>query len=254
MRELIGIRYSPWTERARWALDHHRVPYRYSEHTILLGMPLLRWKLKMAFRDVTVPALIDGHEKFLDSFEIARHAEKIGAGQPLLPSTRQAEIAKCNELAEQGTDAIRALVVDRTLKSRVVALANLPKWIPAFLRPLLLFMVPMGTAYLRWAFDIGRKGLEQHRERARASFLELRALLKSSGGSYVLGEFTYADIALSSMVHGIVPPDERWLRIDPGIREGWRDPEFEKEFADLVKWRDVLFAKHRAERVPPPQT
>ena len=41
--ELIGIRYSPWTEKARWSPDH-RIPYRYTEHLIMLGMPELRVK------------------------------------------------------------------------------------------------------------------------------------------------------------------------------------------------------------------
>ena len=53
--ELIGIGYSPWTEKARWALDHHGIDYRYSEHLILFGMLPLRIKLgKLSRRQAMV--------------------------------------------------------------------------------------------------------------------------------------------------------------------------------------------------------
>ena len=32
MNELYGLSYSPWTEKARWALLHHRILFRYVEH------------------------------------------------------------------------------------------------------------------------------------------------------------------------------------------------------------------------------
>ena len=51
MLDLYGIAYSPWTAKARWALDHHKIPYRYREHLILFGMPELRWRLKKPFGD-----------------------------------------------------------------------------------------------------------------------------------------------------------------------------------------------------------
>ncbi len=36
-RRLIGLHYSPWTEKARWALDRQRVPYAFEEHLPMLG-------------------------------------------------------------------------------------------------------------------------------------------------------------------------------------------------------------------------
>ena len=74
MSDLYGIAYSPWTMKARWALDHHKIPYRYREHLILFGMPELRWRLKKPFGDITVPLLVNGGgNSVMDSFEIARH-------------------------------------------------------------------------------------------------------------------------------------------------------------------------------------
>jgi len=37
MTELVGIPFSPWSEKARWALDVRRVPYRKVTYAPLLG-------------------------------------------------------------------------------------------------------------------------------------------------------------------------------------------------------------------------
>src|SRR5262245_44456729 len=41
-RALLGAFYSPWTERARWALDHHGIAYRFEEHVPVVGELALR--------------------------------------------------------------------------------------------------------------------------------------------------------------------------------------------------------------------
>jgi glutathione S-transferase len=50
MRKLVALHYSPWSEKARWALDHHGVAYRYEEYKILLGEPKLRLATKKRAR------------------------------------------------------------------------------------------------------------------------------------------------------------------------------------------------------------
>src|SRR4051812_4751156 len=54
---LVGIGFSPWTQKARWALDHHGLGYRYHEHLILFGMPQLHWQMRKWREPLTVPAL-----------------------------------------------------------------------------------------------------------------------------------------------------------------------------------------------------
>ena len=36
-RRLIGLHCSPWSIRARWVLDHHRIEYVWEEYTPMLG-------------------------------------------------------------------------------------------------------------------------------------------------------------------------------------------------------------------------
>ena len=39
---LVTLHVSPFSERARWALDHHGIAYRVDPHTPFLGEPRLR--------------------------------------------------------------------------------------------------------------------------------------------------------------------------------------------------------------------
>ncbi|MET0286005.1 MAG: glutathione binding-like protein, partial [Polyangiales bacterium] len=56
---------------------------------------------------------------------------------------------------------------------------------------------------------------------------------------YLLGPFSYADIALASCLQMVEP-----LAIaQPATREVWRWPELAAEFADLLAWRQRLLAE-----------
>jgi glutathione S-transferase len=88
MLTLVGEYFSPWTEKARWALDHHRLEYRYREHVPLLGEALLRVRADRLTGRVSVPLLITDTGPILDSFAIAQHADRIGRGARLSPPGR----------------------------------------------------------------------------------------------------------------------------------------------------------------------
>ena len=131
MAHLIALSYSPWSEKARWALDHHRVPYRYEEYVPMLGEPLLRLRLRRPTGKVSVPVLLDEGRAFTDSFDIARHAERVGSGDPIFPEAVLAEIMRWNERSNAGLAAGRALTVERTGKSPEAKAEALPPFIPA---------------------------------------------------------------------------------------------------------------------------
>ena len=59
MNELLGLPYSPWSEKARWALDVRHVPYRYRVFQPLIGEPALRFKTRRWTGTVTVPVMTD---------------------------------------------------------------------------------------------------------------------------------------------------------------------------------------------------
>lgn len=47
MHRLVAIDYSPWSEKARWALDARRVPYREEAYLPMIGEPRLRLRLRL---------------------------------------------------------------------------------------------------------------------------------------------------------------------------------------------------------------
>ena len=84
---LYGLSYSPWTERARWALDIKKVPYHYKEHSPLLGEYWLRFQArKSGLSKATVPLYVGGSNSIGDSFQIMRYADTVGEGTTLFPA------------------------------------------------------------------------------------------------------------------------------------------------------------------------
>src|SRR5688572_24596337 len=109
MTKLYALAYSPWSEKARWALDHHRIDYKYSEHLPLVGELKLRVLLRKPKGRISVPVLRDGGRWFTDSFEIAQHADRIGSGSRLFPGDKLAAIEGWNQKSEEALAAGRAL-------------------------------------------------------------------------------------------------------------------------------------------------
>src|SRR5688572_23771052 len=89
--------FAPWCEKARWALDHHGIPYREREHVPLVGELALRIAARRASGPVTVPLLVDGDAVLMDSVAIARRAEAHGRGAPLFPPAHGRAIDAWNE-------------------------------------------------------------------------------------------------------------------------------------------------------------
>src|SRR5579871_5769917 len=69
--QLYGMSFTPYSERARWALDHHRVPYEWHEHVPMVGERSLR-KRAGGQGKASVPLALDGETVLRDSLAIAR--------------------------------------------------------------------------------------------------------------------------------------------------------------------------------------
>ncbi len=244
MAELIGLSYSPWTEKARWALDHHRISYRYAEHVPMLGEPLLRWKARQATGRVTVPLLVADGRPVMDSLAIARHAEHRGRGAPLFPERERATIDAWNARSERALAAARGLIVARTARSDAAKQEALPPLIPRALRPALTSVATLGVAFFRLKYDLDQAGEDERRAVIAEELRTLREAL--SGRPYLLGAFSYADITMSAVLQAVRPVDGAYVRLRPATREAWTDPTLAADFPDLVAWRDTLYATHRA--------
>ena len=77
---LYGLAYSPWTERARWALDHVGFDYHFQSYIPGISEPRLRMRLRRFRGPVTVPVLF-GLQVYEDSSAIAELAREFYAGR-----------------------------------------------------------------------------------------------------------------------------------------------------------------------------
>lgn len=248
MAELLGIPFSPWSEKARWALEVRHVPYKHRVYAPLVGEPGLRWKLGKWTGKVTVPVLTDDDGKvFGDSIDIARWADDRGDGPTLFPAALAAEIERYVDVSERGLDAGRALSLARTLKNRDALVELVPKNLRGPLGGMAAGVGAFGVKRTLRKYGATRAALDKHREVLVGVLDELRAALTKQSGTEpktLLGQFTFADIAMSQVLAFVEPP-RFGLRLGAANRSSFRDDALSAAYSDVVSWRDALYEAFR---------
>jgi glutathione S-transferase len=247
MNELLGLPYSPWTEKARWALDARKVPYRYRMYQPLIGEPALRFKTGRFWGNVTVPVLTDDRGGVhADSADIARFADTCGEGPALFPSEHASAITHWIELSERALSAGRVLSLHRTLEDDEALTELVPRGLRSALGRGAARLGEVGVRRTLRKYGANAKAVEDYRADARAALDELRAALAKSTSTpkTVLGTFTFADIAAAQMLSFVSPPSFG-LKLGKASRRGFTDPTLASEYADLITWRDALYEAHR---------
>lgn len=242
-RKLYTLHVSPWSERAKWVLDHHDLGYDIVEHVPFLGERRLRKVVGRHKPRATVPILVTGSEVLTESWDIALYADREGRGMKLVPRDREKDVRKWNDFADEAMAAGRALVVAAMLSTPGALDEGFPASVPSFVRALLRPVSRYGTQWFARKYELSLDAAAVHTAKMRAALETMRAAV--SGSPYVLGSFSYADIALTTALQGVRPVDDRYLRIGPATRKAWTHDELASEFADLLAWRDRVYAEHR---------
>lgn len=243
---LWGLSVSPWTEKARWALDHHGIAYRYREHTPMLGEPALRWRARgrPAGTRATVPLLIDGRERIGDSGEIARYADRRGHAEPLIPTEHRDAIAAWEREVDATMQDGRVLVTQALLDSHDAQIEMLPPLIPGPLRRPLRPLARSGAAFFARKYDAGPERIADSLRTLTRFAERLREQL--DGHDHLVGDrFTLADVCAVMVINGFSGGVPRRLDKLPASKQTWIRPELVEQFADLIAWRDRLYAGHR---------
>ena len=260
--ELVGIRYSPYTEKALWALDYHRQPYRYREHLVLLGDAILELRIRRAggvlpADGLTVPVLFHPEGVLFDSFEILRKVDEEGAARGaevaarrLIPEGALPEMKHFNLLADTIMNAGRALYMERLGASREGQLASFPQWIPArpsWIRGACLPLVRAGIESINDQFRITRKTSAEYSNHLLQCLVGLRSHREhATSKDFLWGDrFTAADLVVASALAVIKPPAFLESRTKPELFSLWTHPELSREFDDLLQWRDQIYSRHR---------
>jgi glutathione S-transferase len=240
--ELVAESFAPWSEKARWALDHHRIRYRYREYVPVIDEPWLRWRLRALTGRVSTPTLLMADASHRDSFAIAAYAEHHGSGPPLFPADRAAGIAAWNACSERALAAGRVRVVARMAEVSGATTELIPATIPAALHPLLGAAAAATFAYLRWKYGFG-SDVAASEPILRTALEDLRAAL--AGRDHLFENFTYADVTMAVVLQMVRPVADTYIPLGPAVREVWTNQPLAAEFADLLDWRDRLYAAHR---------
>jgi glutathione S-transferase len=245
MALLVSLSYSPWSEKARWALDYHRIRYRNVEYLPMIGEGLLRAGTRRWIGKVTVPAYFDRGSHFLDSLDIAKHADALGKRPTLFPKEKLKDITLWNDRSEVLMASGRALLLGRMQGDQAGKLESLPPLIPEPAKPLALPLADMAIRFLKKKHAVETVTEESNIETMQSVLQAARAVLNDNQAPFLLGTFSFADIALGCALQFVEPVEQRFIRLGPATRAVWRHSLFAREFKDLLAWRDQLFALHR---------
>jgi glutathione S-transferase len=246
MVELLQIPFSPWSEKARWALERSGVAYRSRLYLPVLGELQLRRLLNRWRGPVTVPVLIDGTRVLADSFDIAKYANERGDGQ-LIPAADAARIAEYNELSERACSASRAVALQRMLEHPEALLEMLPKPLRRS-RRLGILVAREGLKRTLRKYGALSDSLEHHEQQLAQVLDRLRADLAASPSTTeprtLLSSFSYADIAMAQVLATVQPPAQG-LRVGAATRRVLERSPLVARYQDLLAWRDALYATYR---------
>lgn len=238
---LVGEGFSPWTEKARWALEHHGLAYTYDEYTPLIGEPWLRIRARKPEGPVSVPWLLASDGVSLgDSLAITREADLRSPGSPpLFPADRAEEILAWNAVADRIKGAGRARILAQTEEDHEVAKESLPAFVPAMLRSPLAGSVKLATSYIRKKYSVKAvpdEALVPELDAIRVALREHDPLL---------GTFSIADIAIATAMQAIEPHATEPRALLPAQRRAWARPALADAYRDILTWRDAMYARRR---------
>jgi glutathione S-transferase len=238
------LKTSPWSERAKWALDHHGLAYETTDHTPFLGeLRLRRIAGGGGKKRVTTPVLVDDGQVITESWDIAAHADRVGKGSTLIPADQETEIRRWNGVAEEAMRAGRALLIPRIRASGGALDSTLPPLFPRWIRPALRPITRYATDWFTRKYDLRFDEAPAHLAKLRSALDTLRAALAKS--SYLLGRFSYADIVMAVLLQNVTPVADRFFPLEPPMRAAWTRDDLAADYADLLAWRDQLYEQHR---------
>lgn len=241
---LYSEHFAPWSERARWAMDHHRLRYSLVEHTPLLGDLRLRAAARKATGAVSVPLLVDGPVRLMDSVAIAHYADSKGSMPRLLPAATADEVLAWCSRIEPLMQLGRARVLAGLKTGSASILEAAPVRTPDWLHPVVAAVGSLAVRRLEKKYAATYEPAAAL-ETARSVIRQLEAALR--GRMFLVDDrFSFADIAVASALQFVQPVDSSFIALGPATRIVWTWPGLAEESASVIAWRDTLYHRHRA--------
>ncbi|HEV2815309.1 MAG TPA: glutathione S-transferase family protein [Solirubrobacteraceae bacterium] len=240
---LWHLKASHYNEKARWALDHKRVPH--SRRAVTPGThPLVA---KVLTRGETFPILVLDGRAVGDSSAIIAELERRYPDRPLYPSDPD-ERRRALELEEFFDEELgpysRMLVMHHSLPDPDLWLAMFAPDVNRVRRAALRAAFPRLRAVISKQFALDGGGVERAFDKIRAAGERFRAEVGPSG--HLVGDrFTVADLTLAALLSPPVAPDQ-FPYAQPQRGHPLFAPVHEAlEETGLLEWTRETYARHR---------
>ena len=251
--ELVSLKGSPWSLRAKWALTHHRCQYSETDYIPFVSVPRLWFRLSFPRDKITAPVFfpIDQSPPLRHSLAIARLADKKRSlsSDSIFPPNADSEIESWVQCAESVMTYDRHRFVRKVLKDEETTLRLVPenmRWIRNF-GALRVIRWVLGTKFLG-KYPVNADA-EAEAHRSWSAVLQRLHEEKRNGSNkqavyLVGGRFTFADIAIASATTVVAPPNRKILKGIHDDNELVRDDDFCDKFGEIIQWRDDIFERH----------
>lgn len=236
---LYAASFSPWSEKARWALAVSGVAFQESDFTPLLSEAGLRLATRNFSRPISVPTLTGAGEPITDSLRIARWADR--NRNVLFPEPHEEAIEEWNYRCDAALAAGRILATRRVAGSEPARRESLPRPLRGALYPFFAPLTDLGIAHITRKYGFGDATAEAAEQTLRRTFDAGRQAI--AAGHPVGERFTFADIALACSLHFVSPHPS--LRMGAATRAAFTQPALADEYADLLAWRERCYERHR---------
>jgi glutathione S-transferase len=237
---LIGMTISPWSHKALWALDVCGVPYTFKQYLPPFHELLLRLRTGRFRGPISVPVLLGPEGAIWGASDIAAFANQYAAKQTGKAQLGDLQAAAVwSELSDEALAEGRARVMRDSLAD-AESLDDYMPFIPAAMRKSMRWLVrdTLQKVDDKYAHLVVPGAI------ARA-LAKTREQLSTSGGQYLLGQFSYADIAMAAVLEGVEPLKTRRVQRSPKSRALWTVPDLATEYRDLLAWRARLLEATR---------
>jgi glutathione S-transferase len=240
LARFITIPLSHYCEKARWALDHVKFPYREEPHAPLFNR----------LGGGTVPALVHDGRRYIESTDILFYADQFAGGGALFPreATSRAEV----EALVARFDAELGPHTRRFAYSHLLPDAGLIRsvWsqgVPRFEAMLVPVISPLARYLARRAYRITPESAQRSLDRVRNIFREVGAALHDGRKFLIGGCFTAADLTFAALAAPMVFPVECRAVHPPldAVPVAMREEILRARDTDAGRFALEMFAQHR---------
>lgn len=206
--ELVTIPISHYCEKARWALDRARVPYRERAH--LQGIHSI--VARRAGGGSTVPVLVCGSDVLRDSSDILAFADARGGPERALYPAEPGPAAETRALERDFDERLgphgRRWMYHEMRGQRALVLAYACTGVPAWQRRVLPVAYPAVVRLIDSHLDITPATAAESLRAVRATFDAVAERL-GDGRPFLIGDrFTAADLTFAALAAAVLVPPE----------------------------------------------